>query len=89
MEAHTASPGRPILPGRVRPQPRELRPRVTAVTRAEERSILDPGVNRVRIVRRGFQVPDPLEFPRVWSAIVSLVCAGDTLVRELVAHSLP
>jgi len=34
-------------------------------------------------------VPDALELPGVWGAVVPLVRAGDSVVGELVAHGLP
>jgi len=46
-------------------QPGQLLPALAAVTGAEQPGVLDPGVHRVRVVQRRFQVPDPREFPRV------------------------
>ena len=51
--------------------------------------VFHPGVDRVGIGERRFQVPDALELPGVRRAVVPLVRAGDALVDELVAHRLP
>ena len=63
--------------------------RLAAVGRAEQRGVLDAGVDRVRIGQRRLEVPDALELPRVRRAVVPLVRAGDAVVHELVAHRLP
>ena len=64
-------------------------PVLPAVGRAEERRILDAGIDRVGIGQRGLEVPHPLEFPRMRRAVVPLVRAGHAVVHELVAHRLP
>jgi hypothetical protein len=89
MEAHVASAGHPVLPCRMGSQPRELSPGLATVARAEKRGVLDAGIDRVWIGMRGCQVPHPLEFLRMWCAIVPLVRAGGALLGELVANRLP
>src|SRR5262249_29433323 len=56
---------------------------------AEERGVLDAGVNRVRIGQRGLEVPDPFELPGVRRAVVPLMRAGHALVDKLVVDGLP
>ena len=56
-------------------QSRELVPGLSAVGRAEQRGILDAGVDGVRIGQRRLEVPDALELPRVLRAVVPLVRA--------------
>ena len=60
-----------------------------AVGRPEQAGVLHPGVDRVRVIQRRLQVPDPGELPRVRRAVVPLVRAGDAVVAELVADRLP
>jgi hypothetical protein len=67
------------------PQPRKLPPRPSPVRRPKDRRVLDPGVHGVGIGGRGFEMPDPLEFPRVLGAVVPLVRAHLALVRKSVA----
>ncbi len=57
--------------------------------RAEERGVLDSGVDRVGIVERRLEVPHARELPGMRRAVVPLVGAGDARVLELVAHRLP
>ncbi len=87
-----AHPARARLPGRaglVAAQPGQLLPALPAVGRAEQPGVLHPGVDRVRVVQRRLQVPDPLELPRVRRPVVPLVGAGGAVVGELVAHRRP
>ena len=70
-------------------QPGQLVPRLAAVGRAEQRRVLDAGVDRVGIGQRRLEMPDALELPRVRRAVVPQVRAGDAVVHELVAHRLP
>ena len=60
-----------------------------AVGRAEQRGVLDAGVDRVGIGQRRLEVPDALELPRMRRAVVPLVRAGHAVVDELVARRLP
>jgi len=48
---------------------RELLPALPAVFGAEQRRVLDPGINCVRIGERRFEMPDPLELPGMWRAV--------------------
>ena len=83
------APGCQCGPGAVAAQPGEFLPRLPAIGRAEQGGVLDPGVNRVRIGQRRFQMPDALELPGMRRAVVPLVSAGNAVVYELVAHRLP
>src|SRR5206468_2607967 len=47
--------------------------------------VFRPGIDGVRIGERRFQMPDPLELPRVLGAVVPLVSAQFALIDELVA----
>ena len=67
----------------------EFLPAVAAVAGAKQRGVLDPGIHRVGIARRGFQVPHPLELPGFLRAVVPLVCAGLAAIREFVADGIP
>ncbi len=67
----------------------ELLPSLPSVDRAEQGGVFDPGVNRVRIGQRRLEMPDSLELPRVRCAIVPLVGAGDSVVREFVTYRFP
>src|SRR5512145_780921 len=73
----------------MRPEPGELLPGLPAVGRAKQRGVLNSGVDGVRIVRRGLEVPDPRELPGARRAVVPQVRAGGALVFELVAHRVP
>ena len=48
-------------------------PRFSAVFRLEQCGIFDPCVNVIGLVKRRFQMPHTLEFPRMLRAIVPLV----------------
>src|SRR5438876_5905827 len=87
-----AHPPRPRLPegrGLVRSQAGQLLPALPAVARAVQGRVLDPRVNRVRIVQRGLQMPDPHELEGPRRAVVPQMRAGLALVDELVPHRLP
>ncbi len=51
----------------------QLVPGLAAVGRAEQRGVLDAGVDDVRIGQRRLQMPDALELPRMLRAVVPLV----------------
>ena len=89
VQAHPARARLPGRPGAVGAQPRQLGPVLPAVGGLEQPGVLHPGVDRVRVVRRGLQVPDPGELPRVRRSVVPLVGPGLAVVLELVAHRLP
>src|SRR5207248_8563846 len=65
------------------------RPGLPAVARLEQRGVLDAGIDGVGIARRGLQMPDPRELPRMRRAVIPLVRARRALVAELVADRLP
>ena len=89
VQAHPAGARLPVRPGAVAAQAGQLCPGLAAVGRAEQRGVLHPGVDGVRIGQRRLEVPDALELPRVRRAVVPLVRAGHAVVGELVAHRLP
>ena len=89
MQAHPARARLPRRPGAVAAQAGQFLPVLPAVGRAEQPGVLDPGVDRVGVVRRRFQVPDPGELPRVRRAVVPLVRPGGAVVAELVADRRP
>ena len=66
-----------------------LGPVLPAVGRPEQPRVFDPGVNRVRIGQRRFEVPHPLEFPGMRRAVVPLMRAWDAIVQESVADGRP
>src|SRR5207249_10974803 len=69
-------------------------PRFSAVFRLEQCGILHLVVNVIGIVKRRFQMPDTLEFPRMLRAIVPLVgrqrlpSLRRGIVNELVTRTL-
>ena len=89
VQAHPAGARLPGGARAVAAQPGKLLPRLPAVGRAEQGGVFHPGVDRVRIGQRRFEMPDALELPGVRRAVVPLVRAGDAVVHELVAHRLP
>ena len=89
VQAHPTGARLPARSRAVAAQPGKLLPRLPAVGRAEQGGVFDPGVDRVRIGQRRFEMPDALELPGVRRAVVPLVRAGDAVVHELVAHRLP
>ena len=58
-------------------------PVLAAVGGAEQGGVFNPGVDGFGIGQRRFQMPDPLEFPRMLRAVVPLVSAGDAVVGNL------
>src|SRR5262249_48754482 len=89
VQTHAACPWLPARRRLVGAQPRQLVPRPAAVGGAEQRRVLDSGVDGVRIGRRRLEVPDACELPRMRRAVVPEVRAGDAVVRGLIAHRLP
>src|ERR1022692_4718380 len=67
----------------------QLLPLLPAVGRPEQASIFHPGVDRIRILQRWLEMPDPGELPRVRRAVVPLVRTGDAVIVELLTHRLP
>jgi len=68
-----------------------LVPRFARVGRAEQRGVFHSGIDRVGLGQRGFNVPHPLELPRVLRAVVPLMRRdrlarfGRRVIDELVA----
>ena len=89
VQAHPAGTRLPGGRRGVLAQSGQLLPGLAAVDRAEQGGVLDPGVDRVRIGQRRFEMPDARELPGVRRAVVPQVRAGDAVVHELVPHRLP
>ena len=90
VQAHAARAGLPATArSRGRAAPGSSLPGLPAVGGPEQRGVLDPGVDGVRVVQRRLEVPDPRELPRVRRAVVPLMRAGLAVVAELVADRLP
>ncbi len=89
VQAHPTGAWLPAGPGAVMAQSGELLPAFSSVARAKDRGVFDTRIDRIGICERRFQVPDSLELPGVWCAIVPLVRAGGSFVGELVIHRLP
>ena len=66
------APGCPEAPA-VAAQAGKLLPRLPAVGRAKQGGIFDPGVDRVGIGQRRFEMPDAFELPGMRRAVVPLV----------------
>src|ERR1700687_4396346 len=67
----------------------ELLPELSAIRCAEQGGVFNARVDRVRIGQRGLEMPDTLELPGVWRAVIPLVRAGNALVDELVPYRVP
>jgi hypothetical protein len=89
VQTHPPSPRLPLGTRLVATQAGELLPALPAIGRAEQRRVLDPGVQRVRVARRRLEMPHPLELPRVRCAVVPQVGARLTVVDKLVADRVP
>ena len=59
------APGCQLRAGAMFAEAGQLVPALAAVGGAEQRGVLDAGVDRVGIRRRGLEMPDAREFPRV------------------------
>src|SRR5580698_4070512 len=91
MQAHSARAGLPLRAGTVAAQAGEFLPTLAAVGRAKQGSIFDAGVNLIWIGERRFQVPHPLELPRMLGAVIPLMSGeriGGGVVGEFVARAL-
>ena len=88
VQAHPTGARLPQVPLRAA-QLGQLLPGLPAVGRAEQGGVFHPGVDRVWIGQRGFEMPDALELPGARCAVVPLVRAGDAVVHERVPHRLP
>jgi hypothetical protein len=64
-------------------------PFAAAVDALVQRGVFAAGVDRVGVVAGRFEVPDPLELERAWSAVVPEVLTDLTLVGEVVADRVP
>src|SRR6185295_5769041 len=73
VEAHPACAGLLLRPRTVTAQSGKLVPCPPAVAGTKQGSIFDPGVNRIRICMRRFEMPHALELPRMGRAIVPLM----------------
>src|SRR5436309_15732301 len=89
MQTQPAGARLPLLARLVISKARQLLPRPASVGGAEERRVLDAGVDGVGIGRRRLDVPHAREFPWMLRAVVPLVRARNPVVGELVAHRLP
>src|SRR5215831_699702 len=89
VQAHAARAGLPFRSRAVLPQAGHLVPVLAAVSRLEERRVLDAGVHRVGIRQRRLEVPDALELPGMRRPVVPLMRTGHAVVGELVADRLP
>src|SRR6185369_4275152 len=70
-------------------QRRQLLPGKATVLGTKQCRVFSPGIHRVRIGERWFQVPHAFELPRMLGAVVPLVRAWRPLVAELVTHGFP
>src|SRR5262249_39245424 len=80
------------LPTRSRavlPQTRQFFPVLAAVRRSKDGGIFHSRVDRLRIGERWFQMPDAFELPRMRSAVVPLMSAGDAGIGKRLADRLP
>src|SRR4029077_13855811 len=64
-------------------------PGAPAVAAPEQAGVLDPRVDRVRVVKRRLEVPDPGDLPRVRRAVVPLVRARLAFVAEVASGRRP
>ena len=88
VQAHAAGAGLPEVAFGAA-QPGKLLPGLAAVRGLEQRRVFRPGIDRVRVGERRFEMPDALELPGMLRAVVPLVRAGHAVVDELVADRLP
>ena len=89
MQAHSPRLRLPVRPRPMLPQPRKLRPRLAPVPRPKKRRIFHPRINHIRIKSRRFQMPNPLELPRMRRPVVPLVRPRHPVVLKLIPHRLP
>ncbi len=76
VQAQAAGARRPLRTRAVLAQPRHLLPGLRAIGGAEQRGILDTGVDHVGVGQRRLEVPHALELPRMRRAVVPLVRPG-------------
>ena len=65
VQAHAAGAGLPLRSGAVAAQAGKFVPCLAAVGGAKHCGVFDAGIDRVRIVKRRFEVPDAFELPRM------------------------
>src|SRR5580698_3723615 len=65
VEAQATRSRLPIRPGAMLAQSRKLGPGFASIGRAKEPGVFDTGVDFIGVGERRFEVPYPLEFPRV------------------------
>src|SRR6266404_1817139 len=94
MQAQPTGARLPLGSSTVAAQSGNFLPVFSAILRAKQRSIFNPGINGVRISERWFNMPDSLELPGVLRAVIPLVRGerfaglGRSVVSELVAVAL-
>src|SRR6266446_751697 len=94
VQTHTARARLPFRTSVAAAQYREFMPRFSAFSRFKQRGILHACVNVIGIIKRWFQMPDTLEFPRMLRAIIPLVSRERfpgfrrTVVNEVVTLAL-
>src|SRR5262249_20638309 len=89
VQAHAPRARLPRGGGGVCAQSRQLLPCLPAVARAEQRGILDAGVDDVGIGERRLEMPDADELPGPRRPVVPEVRAGGSVVGELVPDRFP
>src|SRR6266576_1398380 len=88
VQTHPSRPGLPkVALGAA--QSGKLLPGVAAIHSLEQCRVFNAGVNGVRISQRRFEMPDPLEFPRMLRPVVPLVSAGNAVIIEFVTGGFP
>src|SRR5207248_9988135 len=73
VQAQAARARLPLGPGAMPAQAGEFLPILSAIGRAEQGGVFNPGINRIRIGQRRLQMPDPLELPGMLRAVIPLV----------------
>ena len=94
MQTHSTCSRLPVGSCPVSAQPGKLLPRLAAVRRSKQGRVFNSGVDRVGIGQRRLEVPDSLELPGTWCAVIPLVSGNRfascriRIVDELVALGL-
>src|ERR1051325_7268898 len=73
VQTHAARAWLPFRTGIAAAQSGQFMPGFPAILRFEQRGVFHAGINMIRIVKRRFQMPDPLESPGILCAVVPLV----------------
>ena len=93
VQAHAARARLPLGSGAMAAQSGKLLPVLSTVGCTKDRRVFHPGIDRIWIGERGFQMPYALEFPGMLRAVVKLVrgeslaAFGGGVVDELVAFA--